>query len=114
MDPALIRELREVLDPAGLKTSPEARAAFECDALSAHTRVPDLVVLPTEVEQVRHVLRICRAYGVPVVTRGAGTGLSGGALPVAGGVLLVLSRMNRAGADVPVVHWVQLLDEAPA
>jgi len=95
VDPALIRELREVLDPAGLKTSPEACAAFECDALSAHTLVPDLVVLPTEVEQVRSVLRICGTHGVPVVTRGAGTGLSGGALPVAGGVLLVLSRMNR-------------------
>ena len=95
MDPALVSELRSVLEPASLKTSREACAVFECDGLSAHRAVPDLVALPTDIAQVQAVLRICRAHGVAVVTRGAGTGLSGGAMPVAGCLLLVLSRMNR-------------------
>jgi glycolate oxidase len=93
-DPRLIAELAEVVGP-GLITSPDACVAFECDALTAHRHRPDLVALPTSVEQVCAVLRTCHRYGVPVVARGAGTGLSGGALPVAGGLLLVLSRLDR-------------------
>jgi len=75
--------------------SAEACAAFECDALTAHRRVPEIVVLPRSGEQVMSVLRACRRYSTPVVARGAGTGLSGGALPVAGGVLMVLARLDR-------------------
>ena len=92
-DPGLLAELAAVLGP-GLVTSPDACVAFDCDALTTHRRTPDLVALPTSVEQVRAVLRACHAHGVPVVARGAGTGLSGGALPVAGGLLLVLSRLD--------------------
>ncbi|WP_368448612.1 glycolate oxidase subunit GlcD [Cobetia amphilecti] len=68
---------------------------FECDGLSAYRVMPMLVALPERVEQVAALLRKCHALGVPVVTRGAGTGLSGGALPLAQGVLLVMSRMAR-------------------
>ena len=68
---------------------------YECDGLSAYRRVPLLVVLPDTVEQVQRVLRFCRDEGIPVVARGAGTGLSGGALPLADGVLLSLARFNR-------------------
>ncbi len=93
-DARLLVELTAVLGD-GLLTAPEACVAFECDALTAHRQVPDLVALPTSVEQVRAVLRICHAHGTPVVARGAGTGLSGGALPVPGGLLLVLSRLDR-------------------
>lgn len=93
-NPQLVRELQALLGE-GLLTRHEARVAFECDALTAHRQVPDLVALPTDVEQVRAVLEACRRHGTAVVTRGAGTGLSGGALPVAGSVLLVLSRLNR-------------------
>ncbi|HEX5650491.1 MAG TPA: FAD-binding protein, partial [Steroidobacteraceae bacterium] len=93
-DPGLLAELAEVLG-AGLVTSPDACVAFECDALTAHRHRPDLVALPVSVEQVQSVLRICHGRGVPVVARGAGTGLSGGALPVPGGVLLVLARLDR-------------------
>jgi glycolate oxidase len=89
----LIHELAGVLG-AGLLTSPDACVAFDCDALTAHRHSPDLVALPTTVEQVQAVLRICRRHAVPVVARGSGTGLSGGALPVPGGLLLVLSRLN--------------------
>jgi glycolate oxidase len=93
-EPRLIAELAEVLGP-GLITSPDACVAFECDALTAHRHRPDLVALPGTTEQVCEVLRICHRHGVPVVARGAGTGLSGGALPVPDGLLLVLSRLDR-------------------
>jgi len=68
---------------------------YECDGLSAYQRVPLAVVLPETIEQAREVLRICSERNVPVIARGAGTGLSGGALPLANGVLLGLARFNR-------------------
>jgi glycolate oxidase len=93
-DPQAINALAAILGP-GLLTSRDACVAFECDALTAHRRVPDLVALPQTVSQVQEILRVCRAHSIPVVARGSGTGLSGGALPVADGLLLVLSRLNR-------------------
>ncbi|SFT41594.1 glycolate oxidase subunit GlcD [Halomonas saccharevitans] len=68
---------------------------FECDGLAAYRVLPMLVALPETLEQVETLMKRCRALGVPVVTRGAGTGLSGGALPLEQGVLLVMSRFNR-------------------
>jgi len=94
-DTTLTRELRATLGPDAVLSTPESCVAFECDALTAHRRTPDLVALPGSIAEVQSVLRIAAAHGVPVVARGAGTGLSGGALPVAGGILLVLSRLNR-------------------
>jgi glycolate oxidase len=94
-DPALVAEIRTTLGSDAVLVSAEACAPFECDALNTQRRRPDLVVLPRSPEQVMAVLRACRRHGTPVVVRGAGTGLSGGALPVEGGVLLVLSRLNR-------------------
>ncbi len=94
-DPALVQELRAVVGSEAVLVSPEACAPYECDALTAHRRTPDLVVLPDSADQVMEALRVCRRHSTPVVARGAGTGLSGGALPVEGGVLLVLARLNR-------------------
>ncbi|QFT83949.1 putative FAD-linked oxidoreductase [Halomonas sp. THAF12] len=68
---------------------------FECDGLAAYRVMPMLVALPETLDQVEALLKGCRALGVPVVTRGAGTGLSGGALPLEQGVLLVMSRFSR-------------------
>ena len=68
---------------------------YECDGLSAYHRLPLAVVIPESVEQARTTLQLCAAEGVPVVARGAGTGLSGGALPHAEGILLSMSRFNR-------------------
>src|SRR5699024_4245882 len=65
---------------------------FECDGLSAYRRVPMIAVLPETIDQVQAVMRICHAAGVPVVARGAG--LSGGALPLADGVLLSLAKFK--------------------
>jgi glycolate oxidase len=94
IDTSLLSELGSILGP-GLLTAPTACVAYECDALTAHRHRPELVALPTSVEQVQQVLRVCHRHAVPVVARGSGTGLSGGALPVAGGLLLVLSRLDR-------------------
>ncbi|MFG6138148.1 glycolate oxidase subunit GlcD [Halomonas sp. B23F22_10] len=68
---------------------------FECDGLAAYRVMPMLVALPETLDQVEALLKGCRALGVPVVTRGAGTGLSGGALPLEQGVLLVMSRFSK-------------------
>jgi len=82
--------------PAGcLVTGEHAVRPFETDGLTAIRETPWAVALPEDVDQVRAVLGICREHGVPVVTRGAGTGLSGGARPLKDGVLLTLTKMNR-------------------
>ena len=73
----------------------EQRRTYECDGLSAFRELPLLVVLPRSEEEVRQVLVTCHRLGVPVVARGSGTGLSGGAMPHAHGVLLSLARMNQ-------------------
>jgi glycolate oxidase len=74
---------------------PEDLRPYECDALSAYRNTPLAVVIPETLQQVQATLRLCSENRVPVVARGAGTGLSGGALPVSGGVLLSMARFNR-------------------
>ena len=73
----------------------EELSPYECDGLSAYTCLPWLVVLPETLDQVQAILRICYQQGVPVVARGAGTGLSGGAIPLDNGVLLSLAKFSR-------------------
>ncbi len=91
----LIRRLSDQLPRDAILTENEELAPYECDGISAYRSVPLLVALPYTVEQVQAVMRICSELSVPVVARGAGTGLSGGALPLANGVLLSLTRFNR-------------------
>lgn len=93
--PAFLRLLGEYLAPGCIVSDPEDMRPFECDALSAYRVLPWIVVLPETVEQIRATLTLCHRHGVPVTTRGAGTGLSGGALPTDNGVLLVLSKLSR-------------------
>ena len=94
-DSRVLGRLRAVLSAQGLVTDPQAVRPFETDGLTAIRERPWAVALPETVEQVRAVLRICRENDVSVVTRGAGTGLSGGARPLKDGVLLTLTRMRR-------------------
>ena len=91
----LASTLRAVCGAAGVITDPLQLRTYECDGLTSHRTVPALVVLPETAEAVAAVVRACAAAGVPFVARGSGTGLSGGALPHASGVLIVLSRMRR-------------------
>ncbi|MFE8034808.1 FAD-linked oxidase C-terminal domain-containing protein [Thiohalocapsa marina] len=93
--PGIIDELRRRLPTASVLSTPAELAPYECDGLTAFRQRPMVVVLPETVEQVQTVLRLCHAARVPVVARGAGTGLSGGALPLEDGVLLSLARFNR-------------------
>lgn len=93
--PALLAELRACLPDLDILHEQEDLKPYECDGLSAYRATPMLVVLPERVEQVESLLKLCHARGVPVVARGAGTGLSGGALPLEQGVLLVLARFNQ-------------------
>ncbi|MEA3276292.1 MAG: glycolate oxidase subunit GlcD [Pseudomonadota bacterium] len=88
-------ELRSFLPDDSVLEQEEELRPYECDGLSAYRQLPLLVVLPRTLEQVRRVMRLCRERNVPVVARGAGTGLSGGALPLADGVVLSLARFNR-------------------
>lgn len=91
----LVSELREVVVRESVLTDYEALKPFECDGLTAYRQVPMAVVLPGTIEEVQNVVRICAQHSIPVVTRGAGTGLSGGALPLSNGILLSLTRMNK-------------------
>ncbi|MGY6277424.1 FAD-linked oxidase C-terminal domain-containing protein [Methylomonas sp. MgM2] len=90
-----IRQCHRLLGPENVVADLESLKAYECDALSAYRRLPGLVALPETTEQVQAILKLCRRQEVPVVARGAGTGLSGGAMPVTGGIVLGLSKMNR-------------------
>ena len=92
---ALIQQFSAFLSNAAILADPEDLKPYACDGLSAYQKIPWLVVLPDTVDQVRKVMRICSREGVPVVARGAGTGLSGGALPVKNGVLLGLAKFNK-------------------
>lgn len=91
----LARRFRDFIEPEQVITDAETLKVYECDGLPVYCEMPLLVVLPDTVEQVQEVLRICHREAVPVVARGAGTGLCGGAMPHAQGVVLSLARFSR-------------------
>ncbi|HEV8078753.1 MAG TPA: FAD-binding protein, partial [Marinobacter sp.] len=91
----LAKMFREFIDPQFVITDEETLKPYECDGLSMYCVMPLLVALPETVEQVQQVMRLCHRFGIPVVARGAGTGLSAGAMPDAGGVVLSLAKFNR-------------------
>lgn len=88
----MISALKAKLPSTSLYYEEEDLRPYECDGLSAYRRLPLAVVLPETVEQIQHVMGICRQSNIPMVARGAGTGLSGGALPLENGVLLSLAK----------------------
>src|SRR6267378_439385 len=87
--------LRQIVPGEGVIVSEPERRAYESDGLTAYHQPPLVVVLPSTVAEVAAVLRYCKAEGIKVVPRGAGTSLSGGALPLADGVLLGMAKFNR-------------------
>jgi glycolate oxidase len=104
----LLERLSAVLTPQGLLHKTEDLHPYECDGLSAHCQVPLAVALPENEEQVQQVLRVCHEARVPVVARGAGTGLSGGAMPHAQGVTLGLSKLKRILEIDPLARTARL------
>jgi glycolate dehydrogenase FAD-linked subunit len=94
VDARIVQELRAIVGPRGLITSAEELHTYECDALTNFRVMPLGVLLPESTEQVQSILRVCHRERIPFVARGAGTGLSGGALPVEDGIVISLTRMN--------------------
>lgn len=98
---SLTRDLARIVGTEGVLTDPVALATYDCDAYTIEKALPTVVVLPTETAQVAEIMRYACQVGVPVIPRGAGTGLSGGALAVNGGIVVATSRMNR-------ILWVDM------
>ncbi len=91
----IVAALRRIVPGEGVIVAEPERRAYESDGLTAYRQPPMVVVLPSTVDEVAAVLRYCKEIGVKVVPRGAGTSLSGGALPLADGVLLGMAKFNR-------------------
>jgi len=91
----LISRLREICGREHVLTHPHALATYRSDGLLHHRQTPGAAVLPASSAEIQEVVAACHEADVPWVARGAGTGLSGGALPVADGVLVVLARLRR-------------------
>jgi glycolate oxidase len=91
----IIKGLRRILENDGVIGDAESLVAYESDGLTAYRQLPLAVALPRTTQQVARIVKFCKERGVKVVARGAGTSLSGGALPLADGVILGLSRFNR-------------------
>ena len=91
----IVSRLREAISGGDVISDERETRAYECDALSAYRCPPLCAVLPTSTAEVAAVLKVCHEEGVPVVPRGSGTSLAGGALPTSDAVILGISRMNR-------------------
>jgi glycolate oxidase len=91
----IVAALRAIVPGEGVIDAEEELRAYECDGLTMYRQVPMVVCLPSTTAQVSHVLRYCHEHGVKVVPRGAGTGLSGGALPLGDGILLGMGKFNQ-------------------
>jgi glycolate oxidase len=90
----VIPELKAIIGPDHLLTTPEERWTYAYDATD-RAHMPDAVVFPGSAEEISAIVRLANEHRFPVVPRGAGTGRSGGSVPIAGGVVLVLTRLNR-------------------
>src|ERR1700737_3657174 len=95
VDARILQEVRAITGDRGLITSQEELHTYECDGLTNFRVLPQAVLLPDSTEQVQAIVRVCHREKIPFVARGAGTGLSGGALPVENGIVIGLTRMNR-------------------
>src|SRR5260370_29540783 len=99
---AVLADFRAVVGEKGIIVERNQLQTYECDGLTALRTLPGAVVLPRCKEGVQAIVRICAQHRIPFVARGAGTGLSGGALPAANGIVISFARMNRILAvDIP-------------
>jgi glycolate oxidase len=88
-------QLRQIVGPDRVLDSPDELVVYECDGYVVEKNVPDVVVFPLNSDEVCRIVRTCQQFQVPFVARGAGTSLAGGTLPVGGGVMIALTKMNR-------------------
>ncbi|MEM7400825.1 MAG: FAD-linked oxidase C-terminal domain-containing protein [Pseudomonadota bacterium] len=91
----LANQFRKVLPQDAVLDQKQQLQPYECDALTAYRQLPRLVLLPSNIKEVQASVKICKEYKIPIVARGAGTSLSGGALPHSDGVLLNLAKLNK-------------------
>ena len=102
MEQQLVDKFTRAVGAAAVLTDPVQLVTYECDALPHLRSLPELVLLPQSAADVQAIVRVCDSEGVPFVARGHGTGLSGGALPVPGGVVISLAKLNRVlEVDIP-------------
>ena len=92
---SVVRALSKVLDQQDILFTPEDTTPYECDGFTAYRQRPLCVAIPKDLNQLQQVLKICHSLNVPVIARGAGTGLSGGAMPSPKGVTLSMARFNK-------------------
>ena len=95
MDREVLDKLRAIVGDAGATADETDLLVYECDALALFKHTPDAVVFPTDTDQVSEIVRVANTYQIPFLPRGAGTGLSGGAMALEGGIIIELQRMNR-------------------
>ena len=91
----LADQFRQVMPTESVLEQQQQLQPYECDALTAYRQLPRLALLPSNLEEIQASVNICRRHHIPIVARGAGTSLSGGALPHADGVLLNLAKLNK-------------------
>ncbi|MEQ1895121.1 MAG: FAD-binding protein, partial [Planctomycetota bacterium] len=104
----LAEELRSLLGPAGVVDDTTRLCSYESDALAMVAVRPELVILPRDTRQTAAAMKLLHRRGVPLVPRGAGTGLAGGATPVAGGVVVSTARMRDVLALDPFDRWARV------
>jgi glycolate oxidase len=95
ISPELIDKLKVIVNPNNVLLKPEDLLAYSYDGTNIWTHMPDVVVLPQTTEQVSKVMKLANDSQVPVTARGGGTNVSGGSIPIKGGIVLCLTRMNR-------------------
>lgn len=95
MNSAMVRELEELLSPGQVMSGPAAWRAYDCDAYTVDKYAPAAITLPKSTEEAQKVVKWCIRHEVPFTPRGAGTGLSGGALPALGGILISTKRLTK-------------------
>jgi glycolate oxidase len=106
---AIVEDLRRLVGARAVIADEDGRRAFETDALTSYRQMPLAVVLPASTEEVAHTLRYCHQHGIKVVPRGAGTSLSGGALPAEDAVVVGVSRMSRV-LEIDYINRVARLE----
>jgi len=95
MEKHILQELATIVAPRPVLSAPEEMLVYECDGHTLDKALPSAVVFPSTTEQVVAIVKLANTYGLPFVARGAGTGLSGGALALDGGIVIEMCRMNK-------------------
>src|SRR5579864_6302479 len=102
MAPQFLQSLRLVVGDTSLLTAPQELRTYECDGLTNFRVVPAAVALPSDTSQIQQIVKLCHDHRIPFVARGSGTGLSGGAMPAEGGIVISLARLTRIlDLDIP-------------